>query len=148
MPIWSDLDPQHYHKHRKTPSSPLALQLPSFGALSPTTVSLFIPKGKNKRKTEQTERAIQSSILPIVQRPAHNIPASLKGTAAWDGFFAHCILSRNERKDLTFFYVVPIFTELAQDLTHLAHTENTQREIILWERRKILIAFCSLGTLL
>ncbi len=37
---------------------------------------------------------------------------------------------------------MPIFTELGQDLTHLAHKENTQN------RRKILIAFCSLGVLI
>ncbi len=34
-------------------------------------------------------------------------------------FFAHCILSRIEINDLKFFHVVPVFTELGQDLTHL-----------------------------
>jgi hypothetical protein len=33
--------------------------------------------------------------------------------------------------DITFFHVVLIFTELGQDLTHLAHKENTQSEIFL-----------------
>jgi hypothetical protein len=36
----------------------------------------------------------------------------------WDG----------KRKDLKFFHVVLIFTGLGQDLTHLAHKENTHRE--------------------
>jgi hypothetical protein len=54
----------------------------------------------------------------------------------------------NERI-LNFFHVVPIFTELEQDLTHLAHTqENTQSDIFLRDRRKILLAFCSLGALI
>jgi hypothetical protein len=48
---------------------------------------------------------------------------------------------------LNFFHVVPMFTELGQDLTHLAHKENTQSDIFLWDRRKIVIAFCSLGAL-
>jgi hypothetical protein len=63
-------------------------------------------------------------------------------------FFAFCILSRIERKDLEFFHVVPIFTELGQDLTHVAYKENTQSDIFLWDRRKVLIAFCSLGALI
>ncbi len=46
------------------------------------------------------------------------------------------------------FHVVPIFTELGQDLTHLAHTANTQSDIFLWDRRKIVIAFFSLGALI
>jgi hypothetical protein len=49
---------------------------------------------------------------------------------------------------LNFFHVVPIFTELGQDLTHKAHTENTQSDIFLWDKRKILIEFCSLGALI
>jgi hypothetical protein len=53
------------------------------------------------------------------------------------------ILSRIE-EDLTFFHVVIIFTELEQDLTHLAHKENTQSEIFLLFGQKILITFCSL----
>ncbi len=39
-------------------------------------------------------------------------------------------------------------TELGQDLTHLAHQENTLSEIILLGRLKILIAFCSLMALM
>jgi hypothetical protein len=38
-----------------------------------------------------------------------------------------------------FFMVVPIFTELGQDLTHLAHQENSQSEIFLKDTLKILI---------
>jgi hypothetical protein len=49
---------------------------------------------------------------------------------------------------LNFFHVVPIFTDLGQDLTHLAHQENTKCDIFLWDRRKILIAFCYLGALI
>jgi hypothetical protein len=40
---------------------------------------------------------------------------------------------------LNFVHVVLIFTELAQDLTHLAHKENTQSDIFLWGKIKILI---------
>ncbi len=50
----------------------------------------------------------------------------LKGTVPYEGFFAHCILSRIERKDLKFFHVVPIFTWLGQDSTYLAHKDNKQ----------------------
>jgi hypothetical protein len=42
-----------------------------------------------------------------------------------------------ERKNLKIFHVVPIFTELAPDLTHLAHKENTQSNIFLWDRREL-----------
>jgi hypothetical protein len=45
-------------------------------------------------------------------------------------------------------HVVPIFTELGQDLIHLAHKENMQSNIFLWDRLKIFIAFCSLGALI
>ncbi len=58
----------------------------------------------------------------------------LKGTIARDGFLAHCILSRIKRKDLKFFHVVLLFTELELDLTHLAHKENTQSDTFLWDR--------------
>jgi hypothetical protein len=65
-------------------------------------------------------------------------------------FFAHCILSRIESKDLQYFpCCANIYrTEFGQDLTHLAHKVNTQSDIFLWDRRKILIAFFSLGALL
>jgi hypothetical protein len=62
--------------------------------------------------------------------------------------FAHCILSRIERKDPKFFHFVLIFTGLGQDLSHLAHKENTQSEIFLFCRLKFLIAFCSLTALI
>ncbi len=38
-----------------------------------------------------------------------------------------------------------IFTELGQDITHLAHKENTQSDIFLWYRRNILTDFVLLG---
>ncbi len=41
-------------------------------------------------------------------------------------FGRHCILSRIIRKDLKFFHVLLIFSELGKDLTHLAHKENKQ----------------------
>jgi hypothetical protein len=63
-------------------------------------------------------------------------------------FFAHCIHSRIARKDLKNFHVLPIFTGLEQDLTHLAHNENTHSEIFLLGRQKILIAFFSLTALI
>jgi hypothetical protein len=65
-------------------------------------------------------------------------------------FFAHCILlSRIEGKRiLNFFHVVLIFTWLGQDLTHLAHKENTHSEIVLLGKLKLLIAFCSLPALM
>ncbi len=53
-----------------------------------------------------------------------------------------------ERISQFFFHVVPKFTELGQDLTDLAHKENTQSDIILWDRLEFLIAFCSLGALI
>jgi hypothetical protein len=46
---------------------------------------------------------------------------------------------------LNFFHVVPIFTELGQDLTHLAPKENTQSDIFLWDRLKFATAFFLLG---
>jgi hypothetical protein len=63
-------------------------------------------------------------------------------------FFAHCILSRKERKDLKIFHVVLIFTGLGYDLTHLVHKENTHSEIFLLGRLKIVIAFCFLTALI
>ncbi len=60
----------------------------------------------------------------------------------------HCILSRITRKDLKFFHVVPIFTELGVDLTHLAHKENTQSDVFLWNRRNFFTVFCSLRALI
>jgi hypothetical protein len=45
---------------------------------------------------------------------------------------------------LDFFNVVLIFTELGQDLIHLAHKENTQRKLFLLGRLTNLHAFCSL----
>jgi hypothetical protein len=59
-------------------------------------------------------------------------------------FFAHCILSRLERKYLIFFHFVLIFTVLRQDLTLLAYKENTHSEIFLLGRLQILISFSSL----
>ncbi len=38
-----------------------------------------------------------------------------------------------------------IFTEFGQDLAHLAHKEDTQSEIVLLWRLKILIAFILLS---
>jgi hypothetical protein len=56
-------------------------------------------------------------------------------------------LGQKERV-LHFFQVVLIFTELGQDLPHLAHKENTQSELFLLGRLKILTAFCSLRALI
>ncbi len=54
-----------------------------------------------------------------------------------------------ERKDTNFFHVVLIFTGLGQDLSHLVHKENTDREIFLLGRQKFLhFAFCSLMALI
>ncbi len=63
-------------------------------------------------------------------------------------FVAHCILSRIERKDLKFFHVVLIFTGLGQDVTHLAHKENTDSEFFLLDGLKILIEFYSFTSLI
>jgi hypothetical protein len=41
-----------------------------------------------------------------------------------------------------------MFTGLGQDLTHLAHKENTHSEIFMFGRQTILIAFCSLTALM
>ncbi len=35
-----------------------------------------------------------------------------------------------------------------KDLTHLVHKENTPSDIYLWDKKKILNAFCSLGALI
>jgi hypothetical protein len=53
-----------------------------------------------------------------------------------------------ERKVLKFFHVVLISTGLGQDITNLAHKENTHSEIFLLGRLKILIAICSLTALI
>ncbi len=37
---------------------------------------------------------------------------------------------------------------VGQDLTHLMPKENTQSDIFLKDRRKILVAFCSLGAVI
>jgi hypothetical protein len=79
---------------------------------------------------------------------ALRISRLLKGTVAFDGFFAHCILSRIERKDPKFFHVVLIFTGLGQDIIHLAHKKNTHSEIFLLGRLKCLIASSSLTALI
>jgi hypothetical protein len=60
----------------------------------------------------------------------------IEGTISVRWFFAHSILS--------IIHVVQIFTELGQDLAHLAHKKNTQSESFLWGRLRIKIAFCSL----
>jgi hypothetical protein len=65
--------------------------------------------------------------------------ASFKGLKREMVFFAHCILSRIERKDLKI-CSCSIFSELGLDLTHLAHKENTQSVFLLWETRNFLIA--------
>jgi hypothetical protein len=52
-------------------------------------------------------------------------------SVARNGFFTHCILSRIERKDLTFFSCCLDIYWVRADLTHLAPKENTQSEIFL-----------------
>ncbi len=72
----------------------------------------------------------------------HSLRVSLlKGTVSWDGFFAHCILSRIERKDLKLISCCSSISWVRQDLTHLAHKENTQSDTFLWDRRKIQLNF-------
>ncbi len=72
----------------------------------------------------------------------------LKGTVAWDAFSLIASYPGQKERIQKNFHVLPIFTELGQDLTHLAHTENTQTDIFLWDRRKIEIAFFSLKALI
>ena len=60
----------------------------------------------------------------------------------------HHIQDKKENSKKYFFHVMPIFTEFGGELTPLAHEENTQSDIFLWDRLKILIAFCSLGALI
>jgi hypothetical protein len=55
---------------------------------------------------------------------------------------------QDRKKKSNFFHVVPIFTELGQDLTHLAHKGNTQSDFFLCDRLKLFITFCSLGALI
>jgi hypothetical protein len=67
----------------------------------------------------------------------HHLTATEKRDSSVSWFLALCILSKIETKDPKFVHVVPIFTELGQDLTHLAHKKNTQSEIFLWDRQNI-----------
>jgi hypothetical protein len=87
-------------------------------------------------------------ILEQGKKQSNRLGGGLKGTVARDGFLAHCILLMIERKDLKFFHVVLISTGLGQDLTHLAHKENTHSIIFLFGRLKILITICSLTALI
>ncbi len=79
-------------------------------------------------------------VLSVLCRP-------LKGTVAWDDFFAHCILSRIERKILNFFLGCSKIYWVSQDLTHLAHKENTLSDIFPVGQAKnfncILLSWCS-----
>jgi hypothetical protein len=63
------------------------------------------------------------------EKSRDTVPLSrrLKGTVAGGGFFAPCILSMKERKDFKFFSCCTS-TGLWQDLTNLAHRENTHSE--------------------
>ncbi len=58
-------------------------------------------------------------------------------------FFRSLHPIQNKKKG-SIFHVVPIFTELGQDLICLAHKENTHSDIFLWDRQKIVTVFCSL----
>ncbi len=59
----------------------------------------------------------------------------LKRTVAWDGFFAHCILSRKWKKGSKFFSCCSYIYS------------NTQSDIFLWDWRKILIEFWGSNTI-
>jgi|LakMenEpi03Aug12_release.lakeMendotaPanAssembly.Ray.scaffolds.fasta_scaffold1309048_2 hypothetical protein len=60
----------------------------------------------------------------------------------------HHIQDKKENSKKYFFHVMPIFTEFGGELTPLAHEENTQSDIFLWDRQTFFIAFCSLGALI
>jgi hypothetical protein len=63
-------------------------------------------------------------------------------------FFRSLHPIQDKERILIFFHVVPIFSELGQDFNYLALKENTQGDIFLLDRRKLLIAVSSLGALI
>ncbi len=63
-------------------------------------------------------------------------------------FFRSLHSIQDRQKGSYFFHVVPIFTELLHDFTHLAHKENSQIDIFPVGQAKNFIAFCSLGALI
>jgi hypothetical protein len=67
---------------------------------------------------------------------AYAVNTALRGTL-------HPIQDRKKR--FSFFSCCANIYYVKQDLTNLAHKENTQSDIFLWNRLNILIAFCSLG---
>jgi hypothetical protein len=69
----------------------------------------FRPRQKNYKPTN--EKGGQKTI-------SHYYP--FKGIVARYSSFVHSILSRDKERFLNFFHFMPIFSELWQDLTHLA----------------------------
>jgi hypothetical protein len=61
--------------------------------------------------------------------------------------FAHCILSRIERKDLKFFPCWANIYWVRARFNSLANKKSTHSEIFLFVRLKILIVSCSLTAL-
>ncbi len=70
---------------------------------------------------------------------------TFKGTVAWGGLFAHCLLYRIERKDLKFFPCGANIYWVRGSFNSFSGLENTQSDIFLWDRRKILLYFVLLG---
>ncbi len=93
----------------------------------------YFPFSKDMQSYEYLE-------IHYKRKKVRKIWLPFKGKVAWNGFFAHCILSRC--------CATVIFAEIGQVLTHLAHMENTQSEIFMLGRLKILIAFCFLRALM
>jgi hypothetical protein len=91
----------------------------------------------------------ENCLLGRTQKSINITGFPFKESVARDGFFCslHPIQDRKKGPEI-FFHVVAIFTELGQDFTHLADSENTQSDIFLRDRRKILIVFCSLVALI
>jgi hypothetical protein len=92
--------------------------------------------GRTRRRSgARRRRAVRRAAAPRAARPRPSPPPIRSGrrpqrdsSVRW--FFRfYCILSRIEGKTLKFFFnVVLIFTELGQDLIHLAHIRRIRRE--------------------
>ncbi len=71
----------------------------------------------------------------------------IKGTVAWDGFFAHCILSRIEKKDLKFFsYCANIYWIRARFNSFSALGEYVQWNFSVRQANNFNCILCSYGS--
>jgi hypothetical protein len=64
-------------------------------------------------------------------------PPERDSSVGWFFRSLHPIQDLKKESKNIFMLLMLIFTELGQDLTNLAHKENTLRDIFLWDRRKL-----------